>query len=482
MKLGFVAAPFTAALLSLGACSTSTVTTVDPRFGSCPDAERFSELADSRCTVFETALHPDQPDGETVELFLRKFPATARREGEFWMLAGGPGESGASFFTRIEDFRARFPGYDVFVPDHRGTGRSSRLCAGETSDSEGGTALTGPEFGPCFGEIWENAERTTAFSMTNAAHDLDALIAEFGGGGQRILYGVSYRTGYVMRYSQLRTQRVDWIVLDSLAPPLDDDQYDLSRRSHTVDMIGRRVLAECASDPECDGRFEGGVEAAYASLLQDIAEGRRDDLADRVPGGNLKHVLGAMLDIPATRAMIPDVIELAINAPDALPAFFSDQVDPALAVFGELMVYDHADFSITLAGLIGMSETIRRPDATAEDVERAEESLWFTSSLTTVQTFTNMPTYPRDAFFDAPYENLPPVLVVQGTLDPKTPLEGAELHIEDMVEAGAMVQRVTIERAPHALWYFAPDCLDDAIAAFIGDRTRPVRCDAVSDR
>jgi pimeloyl-ACP methyl ester carboxylesterase len=481
MKSGFFAVPVAAALLSLGACSTQSFTMVDARFQTCPDADRFAELADSVCTRFETALHPSQPEGETVELFLRKFPASERREGEFWMLAGGPGESGASFFTRIEEFRARFPGYDIFIPDHRGTGRSSRLCAAETPDSEGGTALTGPEFGPCFGEIWENAERTTAFSMTNAAHDLDALIAEFGGEGRRVLYGVSYGTGYALRYSQLRTQRVDRIVLDSLVPPLDDDQYDLSRRSHTVDMIGRRVLAECASDAACNGRFAGGVETAYANLLAEIADGRRDDLATLLPGGNLKHVLGSMLDIPATRAMIPDVIDLAIKAPDALPAFFSDQVDPATAVFADLMAYEHADFSITLAGLVGMSETIRRPEATAEDVAQAEEALWFTSSLTTVQTFTNMPTYARDAYFDAPYENLPPVLVVQGTLDPKTPLEGAQLHIEDLRQAGAEVQVVTVERAPHALWYFAPDCLDGAIAGFIGQTFERARCEPVRD-
>ncbi len=482
MKIGLYSSALLTAAVLLGACATVPGASSETRFSACPDAGRFAELADSQCATFETALRPGRQDGETVELFLRMFPATQRREGEFWMLAGGPGETGASFLTRIDEFRARFPGYDIFIPDHRGAGRSSRLCEGETPGSDGGTALTASEFGACFGEIWENAERTTAFSMSHAAYDLDALIAEFGGRGLRLVYGVSYGTGHALRFSQLRTQRVDGLILDSLVPPLHDDQFDLSRRSHTTDSIGRRVLGECARDSGCDGRFEGGVEAAYGRLLADIADGRRDDLAERIPGGNLKHALGSMLDIPAARALIPDVIESAINAPDSLPVLFSEKVGPAAAVFADVMAYDHADFSIPLAGLIGVSETIRRPDSTSEDVAQAEEALWFTSRLTTVQTFTNMPAYARDAYFDAPYADLPPVLVVQGTLDPKTPLEGAQLHIRDMLETGATVQLVTVERAPHALWYFAPDCLYDAIDAFIGRGSRPVRCETVSDR
>lgn len=465
----------------LAACATTPLPTGgQDAFGPCPQEDGHPELAGSVCTVQSVALNPVAPEGEQIDLFVRKFAARTDRVGEFWMLAGGPGEAGTSFYTRIAAFQARFPGYDVLVPDHRGTGRSARLCTGETLDSEAGTALAGSEFGPCFGEIWAQADRTTQFSMTHAAHDLDTLIARLGGEGERWVYAVSYGTGLALRFGQLREAPVDGLILDSLVPALDDVQYDLSHRSHTVDLIGRRVLADCAADLTCNDRFEGGIEAAYASLLADMASGNRDDIAGALPGGNLRHTLGSMLDVPAARALIPDMIDIAINRPEALEAFYSSEVVPAFDALSAVSDYEASAFSITLAGLIGVSETNRRPDMTAEAVAAEEAELWFTSPLTQLQTRTSMPAYARDEWFNAPYADLPPVLVVHGTLDPKTLLEGAARHIAALESGGTDVSLVTVERAPHASWYFAPDCLYDAMAAFIEGDAVAERCRPVS--
>jgi len=465
----------------LGACASVPPQTggVDA-FGPCPQEAGHPELAGSICTVQSVALNPAAPEGEQIDLFVRKFPATGDRIGEFWMLAGGPGEAGTSFYTRIADLQARFPGYDVLIPDHRGTGRSARLCTGETLGSEAGTALAGSEFGPCFGDIWAQSERTMQFSMTHAAHDLDTLIARLGGEGERWVYAVSYGTGLALRFGQLHEASVDGLILDSLVPALDDTQHDLSHRSHTVDLVGRRVLAACAADPACDGRFEGGIEAAYAGLLADIAAGHRADIAETLPGGNLRHTLGTMLDVPAARARIPDMIDIAIDRPQALGAFYTGEVVPAFDALSAVSDYEASAFSITLAGLIGVSETNRRPDMTAEAVAAEEAELWFTSPLTQLQTRTSMPAYARDEWFDAPYADMPPVLVVHGTLDPKTTLEGARHHIAALEAGGTGVTLVTVEGAPHASWYFAPDCLYDAMEDFIDGDAVAERCTPAS--
>lgn len=431
-------------------------------------------MGDSLCAQLDVPLSPESDD--TLPVFLRKFPARQTPAGEIWLLAGGPGESGAGFYARIDALRARFPMFDLFVPDHRGTGLSGRLCAEELPGSENGTALAGAEFGACFGGLWADAERTAAFSMSNAARDLDRLIGQFGGAGPRYVYGVSYGTGYALRYAQLRTTRVDGLILDSLVPSLRDGEHDLSHRSQTTDQVGRVVLADCAANPVCNDRFEDGVERAYTALLGDLAAGQREGLVAAIPGGNFKHLLGALLDVPAARTMIPDFIHAAINDPASLPELIAAAQAEMEAALGAVMAYPNSDFSIPLAAVIGMSETNLRPDITSDAVTAEEADLWFTTPLAMIQTYSSTPTYAHDAYFAGQQPDLPRVLVVQGDRDPKTPLAGALTHIAELAAQGGDVSLVTVTGAPHALWYFAPDCLDDAIAAFIAGETIGETC------
>lgn len=468
----FYGAMTSVAALMVSACahiSTPTPTQTGPEtaFRPCEDQARFSALSDSLCATLAAPLTYQTGDEAKLDIFVRKFPAKNTHVGEIWLLAGGPGEAGTSYYSGIEAFRDAFPGYDVFIPDHRGTGRSERLCAGETPDSPRGTALTGEEFGPCFGEIWQNAPRTQAFSMTHAAKDLDLLMGQLSGEGHRYIYGVSYGTGYALRFSQVSDQALDGIILDSLVPALTDTRYDISHRSLTTDMVGQRVIAQCAQSPECNARFEGGIETAFSGLIAAIDAGERPDLAELSLGGHFKHALGSMLDIPASRALISDAIALALYNPSELSEFFETQVTPTYAIFQELAAYDNSAFSITLAGLIGHSETNRRPEQTAQDVAREEMGLGFTAALTTVQTYTQMPTYVQDDYFAAPYAHLPPILVLQGDMDPKTPLEGALTHIEALKAGGAEVTLVTVKDSPHAVWFFAPQCRDEALERFM---------------
>ena len=86
-------------------------------------------------------------------MFLRKFPAPrpAASRGTVWLVAGGPGESGASLYPMLPTLRRAFPGFDLVIPDHRGTGYSTRLCPQEEAvDSPGGMALAGAEWATFF--------------------------------------------------------------------------------------------------------------------------------------------------------------------------------------------------------------------------------------------------------------------------------------------------------------------------------------------
>lgn len=82
-------------------------------FEPCEDTRAFAELAELQCVRTSVPLdHAKAQGGPTVELFVRKFPAVGPSKGTVWLVAGGPGESGASFYPFLETLRRSFPDRD----------------------------------------------------------------------------------------------------------------------------------------------------------------------------------------------------------------------------------------------------------------------------------------------------------------------------------------------------------------------------------
>ncbi len=110
-------------------------------FATCQDADLFPWTKSSLCAVFETTLTYQDDKSEKIELFIRKFPALKARSVFVCLIAGGPGESGASFYSLIDLYKTAIPNFDIFVPDHIVTGASSTIFPEESFDSIGKMAL-----------------------------------------------------------------------------------------------------------------------------------------------------------------------------------------------------------------------------------------------------------------------------------------------------------------------------------------------------
>lgn len=423
-------------------------------FRPCADAEAAPALAGSLCARIPAPLDHADPEKGDIELFVRKFHADGEAKGELWLVAGGPGESGASFYPFLETLRAAAPGYDLIIPDHRGTGYSTRLCEAEESpESDGGTALAGAEWGSCFAALNENADRTRTFTITNAAHDLSHLMTRLGDEERTYLYGVSYGTQLVLRTMAIDPPAViDGVILDSLVPPEETERYDLSRRSAVVDSVGRGALSE-------------ELQADLAALI--AAADPEGPLGPRP-----KYILGALLDLPETRAMLPEIVT-ALQAGDTGPL---NEAKARLEDLGARFApYAQAPSSIPLVSLISRSENNARPTLTAQTVATEEEAYLFASPLPGQLTRGGFPAYERGESFAKLPETLPPTLVLHGTHDPKTAYEGAREHVALFKDAGD-VGLVTVEGAPHFILMTAPDCFRDSVRAFLG------RAKAYSDR
>lgn len=463
MKIPTVFAAVTAAVFALPVAVQAS----DGDFTPCRDAAVGEALEGSLCATMQAPLDPALPDAGQVDLFVRKFPALGVSKGDVWLIAGGPGEAGVSFYPLIDRLRTAIPGYDLIIPDHRGTGLSSRLCVEEEAEtSPGGYQLEGAEWKTCFDLLNSRSARTQAFTITNAAHDLNGLIGQVSAGRKTVLYGVSYGTQLVLRSRVLADAApVDNIILDSLIPPEADEVWDLSRRSQVVDEVGRQVLAECDRDSDCRQRIGGSALDALKALEQD------PEIAAKFPGGRPKLVFGALLNSQDARALIPDVIAGArVGDWSKL-----EEARGRLARFGAPFEAAQAASSIPLVSLISASENNARPNLTRDRVAAEEAELLFTSSIPSQLIGGASLAYPRDAAFGVTPRSMPPVLVLQGDMDPKTPYAGALAHAEQLSRAG-VVRFVRIEGAPHFVLLTAEACAVEAIQAFsaspnAGERT-----------
>lgn len=431
-------------LISLFMATASEAT---PR--PCADGAAAPLLEGSLCATVNVPLRHADPAGESLSLFVRRIPASpaAARKGEVWVLSGGPGEAGASLYPMIRTYQRAFPGFDLVIPDHRGTGRSSRICpTQESPGSPGGTGLAGPEWGPCIGAMYANLPRTSAFSITEGAQDLAVLMSGADKRGRVLLYGVSYGTQLALRALQINDLPIEALILDGLVPPEATEKWDLSRRTALVDEVGRQSV-------------DAHTLERYRALLAD------EDAAwhREVPGGDLRRFFSALLSFPALRDRMPTIVEdLSKGDARSLAAAAGDWK----TAIGQLGQEGNDQPALPLVMLIAASENNARPELTLSTVEDEARDALFVSPIPGLLTGGSVPRYARDAWFGKSPDTLPRTLILQGTLDPNTAYEGAREHAAMLGEAGDVTFH-TVDRGAHLLALVAPTCFVTAVGTFV---------------
>jgi pimeloyl-ACP methyl ester carboxylesterase len=431
-------------------------------FRSCEGEALFPELASSLCITVNAPLTYQDNNVDNIELFVRKFPSLETRQGSIWLIAGGPGESGASFYPIIDVYRKSFPNFDVFIPDHRGTGASSTICPEEAFNSAGGKSLVGKEWGTCFSHMYSNTSRVLAFNITNAAKDLKSLINNMSGTGKRYVYGVSYGTQLTSRLLQLDDISIDGVILDSLVPMQDDMDYGLSKRSIIVNMVGNALLERCRGSLECSEKDANKLKLKLSTLVKNNR--LISDLSEELPSIPLSNLLGSMLDVPHVRNKIPGIIRSLSKGDTASLVNAYSELEVYYSKFEQ--GYVNAGNSIPLVQVITSSENNLRPKMTKADVELESNNLIFTSALPKLFAENRMPTYKKDKYFAQLPTEVPRIIVLHGTMDPKTHYNAAVKHAEKLARVGD-VTFIDITDAPHFIAFNAPSCFKTYVDKFI---------------
>ncbi|MCO7227371.1 alpha/beta fold hydrolase [Pleionea sp. CnH1-48] len=451
---------------------TISASSLASNFTACQDANDFSELKQSQCRYVESPLLHTAKDDQTIKLFVRKFPASEKRQGSLWLIAGGPGESGSSFYPIIRYFQQSFPALDIFVPDHRGTGASTTICKEESPQSTAGTSLVGEEWGQCFGFMYSNPDYVKAFSITNAAKDLKQLISQYSGEGKRYVYGVSYGTQLVLRLLQLEELQLDGVILDSLIPHQLNNQYDLSHRSQVVNNVGLELLALHQTPTKTNQKKGASLKEQLAHVLKNPQSLNSD--SQKWTRNKLSLTLGSMLDVPSVRNTLPQLIEQLSEGKTSLLLDGQSKLNKYYKNLSK--DYFNKGYSIPLAQVIIASENNLRPKQTKQDIEKESQSLLFTSPLPGLIAENSLPTYAKDQYFAKQPKQIPPMLVLHGTLDPKTHYRAAELHIQKLRQTGS-VRLITIKQAPHFIALTATKCFQQWTKQFVAKQiTQDAEC------
>lgn len=424
----------------------------------CPLYVDRPDGPEAECATLDVPLRWSEPGGPTIGIFVQRLRGDGPVRGQLWLLEGGPGGSGADFDDWMESLHAIDPTLDLYAVDHRGVGRSARLgCdAQETPASDWGHSIAPSEVVACRDtllDVW--GADLGEFTTSAAARDLGRLIELQARPDQAVfVYGVSYGTYWAHRYLQLFPDQADAVVLDSIAPPgIDFVTYD-----QDFDQVAQDFLAMCDGDAVCSAKLGADAWSGLGALSAQLGVGHCAALQTTwgLDATTLPTVAAVLLMSPLTRTYLPALI-YRMQRCSAADVAAIDRLLTVLFGADETSYYDTLS-SDALFYNVALSELWPDPELHPDPAQLAaiEASLLVSTELSprVAEVQDLWPAYPDDAWVDGWANTATPLLMLNGDLDPMTPIWLAS-QMEPHFTA-AKQRFVTIPRAAHCVTLQTP--------------------------
>jgi len=395
-------------------------------------------LAPAQCTSLQVPLNYADPGGRKITIALSMIPATApvsKQQGVLLVNPGGPGASGRSLAAAVAAGLSPQVAatYDIVGFDPRGVGGSVPALTCDPSFLNG----VQPNYIPAdqaAEQVLINRAKAYAASCeksygwllpylttVNTARDLDQIRQAFG--VQKInYYAFSYGTYLGQVYGTLFPDRVRRMVLDSTVDPAGAWYQDNIEQDYAFQG---RMDAFFAWTAKYDSTYHLGttqaeVEAAYYKV--------RDELAKTPISG------------PSGPVMGPDELDNTFIIGGYLtavwPAFAQALSQYAVGGDSSGLVNQYEEWGTTPANEFAVYNAVECADVSwprnwakwQSDTERvyktapfeAWDNAWFNAAC------AFWPVKGPAEPFKVDGSGLPPILMLQGTLDPATPYAGAQ--------------------------------------------------------
>jgi len=400
----------------------------------CPD-QSDNSMAKAECATACVPADWSAPTGDQQHLFVKRYPAAKQpAAAQLWLLDGGPGEPGLDFEEWVYYIGQLAPTLDIYMPDHRGTGKSALA-----SCADYGWPLTAETAASCAASI----PHLDGLTVTGAARDLALLIDATRAPGQPVfVYGLDYGTYWAQRYLQIRPEQPTGVILDSTFPP----GFDMAGQDQQIDAKARALLEACKSDATCSAKLGPDPVAAATSAIAKVEAGQC------VPAvGEIRPFLGLFVSGFYFEQMLMPAAVYRISRCN-----FAD-----LDWFAKLESYFQSQLGWTPAS--GASDATHLnivfselwPSRPSEAALRAQASSQIANSgfLPMLASLADAwPRFPTDSYFGGWPASPAAMLVLQGTMDGVTPFG-------DLVKphyAGANQYFVEIPNASHVVVASSP--------------------------
>ncbi len=403
-----------------------------PAWGPCP----LSAGGDPRvrCADIRVPLDHARPDGGTIRIKISLLRAgdSERRIGVLLLNPGGPGEPGLWLPTAVAEYAPQVhERFDLVGFDPRFVGESTPITCGLTPEEQDWPRYSGRNGfvadARAAEEFADKCQRVSGdllpyLTTEYTAQDMDVIRSALG--EQRISYlGWSYGTELGAVYAQLFPERVDRLVLDSVAHPGWVWREQFRRFGPSFEAALNRWAAWTA---RFDAAYGLGSTAAAVRDTFDalVAELERDPLqtdTGPVDGDVLRVWTLVQLYSDRTYPVIAGVVaELRSGA--VAPARAADLVRLGA---GDGAADDNrvvAHWGILCEDVVWPRDLLRYPRETARDAARYP---FFGAESSNITPCAFWPANRVRRPVPIVGNRTPGVLLVQAVGDPATPFEGA---------------------------------------------------------
>ncbi|MBN2693892.1 alpha/beta fold hydrolase [bacterium] len=392
-------------------------------WGACPSYIRTAK----ECATVMMPYDYTDLNSERVPVFVFRHKSTSpNKKGQIWFLQGGPGGSGAVFDTYFGMMKNRYPEWDLYSLDHRGVGNSEKLlCSNE--QYLGSTSTTPIAIENCVNELTNKyGENIKNFSARGAANDLGKLITLLKENDEQVfIYGVSYGTFWAHRYLQLFPNQANGVILDSIAL---NGYVFLDNYDKLANEVGKQFMTLCEEDSTCSQKMGTIAETPWDAMKSVFDKFDSEEICEDFRGyssDNLRMLFFQLLAGGAyTRNLIPPIIyrlnRCSENDVAVLSNFINnmfgskkddyvpeDQLDSNILYYN--IAFNEIWDGITVEEALELNQTyLFSTNGVAGNALIGKSNLWPTYDEPLLSEYSSSET---------------PILMLNGTLDPQTPLE-----------------------------------------------------------